>query len=111
MTGTGWDNRIPKNYAHHFGSFALRRENRTAIWELSLKVYDDTYDDNNPKASRIQLKAGMEMGISLAYCDNDNPDEEPIVRDHFFGSVHVDERAYNDHWMNADDFGVMVLGK
>ena len=111
MSGTGWDNRISKNYANHFDSFALRCEDNTAVWELSLKVYSDTYDDSDPEASRVQLKAGMEMGISLAYCDNDNPDEKPIERDHFFGSVHVEKKAYNDHWMNADDFGVMVLSK
>lgn len=109
MTGTDWEHNIPKNYASHFDAFKLRKTGHTAVWELALKVYNDTYDDATPEKSRVQLTADKIMGISLAYCDNDDVNENPKRRDHFFGSVYVTEQAYNDHWMNADDFGVMRL--
>lgn len=111
MTGTDWNHVQHMNYTGHFENFALHRDGHRAVWELSLKVYDDMYINENPEASRIQLASGMVMGISLAYCDNDNDDEAPVRRDHFFGSVYVEKEAYNDHWMNADDFGIMVLGR
>jgi hypothetical protein len=52
---------------------------------------------------------GKVMGLTLAYCDNDKPDVNPKTRDKFFGSVWVPAAAYNDHWMNADYFGIVKL--
>ena len=49
------------------------------------------------------------MGLSLAYCDNDDPDENPKKRDNFFGSVWVPETANNDHWKDADGYGTIML--
>lgn len=45
----------------------------------------------------------------MAYCDNDDPNENPVKRDHFFGSVDVPLTAHNDHWKDADWFGVAKL--
>jgi hypothetical protein len=47
------------------------------------------------------LQSGKIMGLSFAYCDND---EAGTTRDNFIGSVWVPEARYNDHWMDAGDF-------
>jgi hypothetical protein len=79
-----------------------------ARWEFSLIVYNDTYEENNREAARIELSAGKIMGLSLAYCDNDDPNENPKRRDNMFGSVWEPEPR-NLHWQNADYFGRIKL--
>jgi len=74
--------------------------------EFSVTVYNDEYDENNPDASRVKLSEDKIMGLSVAYCDNDEDDGQ---RDNFFGSVWVTEANNNNHWMNADDFGAVKL--
>jgi hypothetical protein len=54
------------------------------------------------------LSEGKEMGLSVAYCDNDDPNESPKVRDNMFGSV-WEPSPGNLHWMNADGFGHIQL--
>ena len=106
IDGTDWTDRVTMNYASHFPDLALRKDGNIYRYEFSLRIYDDTYDHADPEASRVILAANDLMGMSLAYCDNDQPDGE---RDNFFGSVWVPEEAYNDHWMNADGFGSIRL--
>ena len=107
--GTGWGDRTFPDYNDHFPEFALRKTGNVYTREFSLIVYNDTYEDDNKEGSRVQLQEGKTIGLSLAYCDNDNPDESVKTRDNFFGSVWVTAAAYNDHWMNADDYGTVEL--
>jgi hypothetical protein len=109
IAGQSWSNYYIPNYADHFPEFALRHSKGKFTWEFSLQVYNDSYEASNPAASRVVLKTGDFMGLSIAYCDNDDPNEEPKQRDNFIGSVWVPEEAYNDHWMNADFFGTIQL--
>jgi hypothetical protein len=95
-------------YTSHFPQFALRTTGTTAVREFSLIVYNDTYTDSNKEAARAQLAAGKVMGLSVAYCDNDNPSENPKVRDNMFGSV-WEPSPGNLHWINADYFGKVKL--
>jgi hypothetical protein len=104
IAGTDWDHETIANYASHFQQFIVRRSGDTTFWEMALKIYGENYAPSNPEASRITLTEGKIMGFSMAYCDNDEPDG---TRDNFIGSVFVTKTHYNDHWMNADDFGVM----
>lgn len=106
IAGTGWQSYQIANYASHFDHFMVRRAGDTTIWEMALKIYGDDYNPLNPEASRITLTEGKVMGFSMAWCDNDEPDG---TRDNFIGSVFVTKDNYNNHWMNADDFGVMQL--
>jgi hypothetical protein len=111
IAGTNWgypNQKIP-DYANHFPGFAMKKDNNKYVWEFSLNVYNDTYNPSNPEASLVYLESGKILGLSLAYCDNDNPEESPLRRDHFFGSVDVPLAAYNDHWKQADGFGVAKL--
>jgi len=109
IAGTDWGNYYIPDFAAHLPDFALKNMNNRYFWEFSLAVYDDSYAEENPEAARVDLSSGDLMGLSLAYCDNDDPDEDPKERDHFFGSVWVPAEAYNDHWMNADGFGTIQL--
>jgi hypothetical protein len=111
ITGESWSNYTIADYQDHLPDFAVKRKGNLYTWEFSMKVFDDTYDPNNPGASRVQLQAGKVMGFSVAYCNNDDPEEDPKRRDHFFGSVWVPEENYNDHWRDASFFGTIKLVK
>ncbi len=109
IAGTDWGNYFIPDYADHLHEFALKRNGNQYVWEFSLIIYDESFDHNNQAASRVQLQAGKIMGLSLAYCDNDDPNEDPKKRDNFFGSVWVPESAFNDHWKEANGFGAIML--
>jgi hypothetical protein len=111
IAGTNWGypNQKIADYASHFPEFALRKEGNKYVWEFSMKVHHDNYNHSNQEASVVTLETGKVMGLSLAYCDNDDPNESPLKRDHFFGSVEVPLSAHNDHWKQADWFGVAKL--
>ncbi len=106
IAGSNWQT---VDYASHFPEFALRKVGSLYTREFSLIVYNDTYNNANPTASRVQLQAGKIMGLSLAYCDNDDPNESPKRRDNFFGSVWVSHADSNNHWIDASDFGTAQL--
>ncbi|MGA3288008.1 MAG: sugar-binding protein [Bacteroidota bacterium] len=108
LAGTSWGDSWRPDYTSHFPEFALRVTGHTAVREFSLIVYNDTYDNNNKDASRSQLVVGKEMGLSVAYCDNDDPNENPKVRDNMFGSV-WEPSPGNLHWQNADYYGSVKL--
>ncbi|MBO8130997.1 MAG: T9SS type A sorting domain-containing protein [Candidatus Marinimicrobia bacterium] len=109
IAGTDWSHREDPNYADHFPEFALRRQGNLYTREFSLKVYDDTYEHSNPEDSRVKLCEGKIFGLSVAYCENDDPNEFPKKRDNFFGSVWVAREDSNNHWINADLFGTAKL--
>jgi hypothetical protein len=112
IAGISWASYTIANYADHLENFIVRRDGNTLSWEFSLKVYNDTYDDANPENSRVTLTTGKQIGLSLAYCDNDNPNEEPKTRDNFIGSdVGPDQQLseWNEHWMNASVYGNLKL--
>lgn len=109
IAGTGWGSMWNPNYADHFPEIALREMNGKYYWEFSLIVFDDTYDHGNPADSRVELQPFDIIGLSMAYCDNDGVDENPKTRDNFIGSVWVPAEEYNDHWMNADGYGTLML--
>jgi len=108
MGGTGWSDVKTFNRADHLPDFALSRTGKTAVWEFSLIVYNDTYKENNKNAARVTLTPGKVMGLSVAYCDNDHPEKTPKVRDFMFGSVREPSPG-NLHWKNADYFGRVKL--
>jgi hypothetical protein len=108
LHGTRWSDSKTVDYASHFPAFALRKTGHTAVWEFSLIVYNDTYEEEHRDSARSLLHADKIMGLSLAYCDNDNPREEPKTRDNMFGSVYEPPPG-NMHWMNADYYGRLRL--
>jgi hypothetical protein len=107
MAGT-ISNSTRADYTSHFPQFALRRTGQMAVREFSLIVYNDTYTESNKAAARSQLAVGKLMGLSVAYCDNNQPNRNPKVRDYMFGG---DWEPYpgNMHWINASYFGHVKL--
>ncbi|MFH0755985.1 MAG: DUF362 domain-containing protein [Bacteroidota bacterium] len=104
-SGPNQDPRIT-DYAGHFNEFALKRDGNLCTYEFSLKVYRDNYTEENDPASRTRLQTGAEMGFSLAYCDTDSPETGMKA---YHGSVWVPLSARDDHWMDADYFGILRL--
>lgn len=94
--GSNWTDYVAE-YSDHFPDFAMWRSGDDFTWEFSLQVHDDGYDHQNQSASLVDLTEGKTMGLSMAYCNNDDPTESPLERDHFFGSVEVPEHANNSH--------------
>ena len=109
IDGTDWGDKTIPNYANHFPELTMKKEGNKYIYEFSMAIYDDTYDHNSPEISRVTLTPDKLMGMSVAYCDNDDPNESPLERDNFFGSVWVPEEAYNDHWKDASGYGSLRL--
>ncbi len=109
IAGIFWNDYYIANYASHFNDFAMRKNSTEYYWEFSLGVYNDNYDQTDIEKSRVRLSEGKVMGISLAYCDNDDEDENPKVRDNFIGSVYVDAKASNDHWQDCSGFRKVIL--
>lgn len=96
------------DYADHVPELVMKKIGNKYYYEFSMALYGDSYDNANPETSRVSLIADKEIGLSMAYCDNDTPDG---VRDNFFGSVWVPEEKFNSHWEDADGFGTVRLIK
>lgn len=119
LVGTGWGDRYFANYEDHFPDFALRKNGDLYTWEFSMKVYGESYVSQNPSEdARIALAEGKVMGLSFAYCENDDLNESPVQRDVFFGSTPGDATkletvngslGFNQFWKNADLYGIAVL--
>jgi hypothetical protein len=96
------------DYQSHFPGFALKNYgNGKYVYELALKVYKDTYSFSNPAASLRTLNLNDQLGLSIAYCDNDTADG---ARDHFISSVSVAGADNNNSYINASLFGTLILG-
>lgn len=75
------------------------------LWEMAIKIYNETYDHSNPDASREYLYRNKKMGLAVAYCDND----ETTTRENFIGSMYMTQANNNEMYKNADYFGLMIL--
>ncbi len=101
----GWQT---MNYTDHLDC-VIEENNGVYTWEIAMIVYNEDYDPGRQSNPTEELYAGKISGLSIAYCDNDDPDEEPKTRDNFIGSVEVPAENFNDHWINADWFGTLKL--
>jgi hypothetical protein len=97
------------DYQSHFPSFAFKNYGiGKYVYEFSLKLYKDNYSPTNPASSlRTNLNVDDVIGLSIAYCDNDDADGK---RDHFIGSVTVTGSNNNNSYIDASIFGELVLG-
>mgnify|MGYP006282368703 CR=1 FL=1 len=102
IAGESWSNMYNPDYSNHFPEHVLRRYKNKVIREFSLKVYNDEIEP-------VELTKDKLIGLSIAYCDNDDINETPKERDGFYGSVEVTEERHNSHWESADDYGTVKL--
>jgi hypothetical protein len=77
------------------------------IWEVSVRVYDDSFTMQMKKPMAVNLFEGKKIGFMLAYCDNDGSKE----REHFIGSTDI--KAVNGDknlgYITADVFQKLIL--
>jgi hypothetical protein len=75
------------------------------VWELAITVYDDSFDESNSSNTTVSLNHNKEMGIAVAYCDNDGGGQ----RENFIGLIDVAAEHYNSAWQDASVFGKLTL--
>lgn len=96
----------PRSYSDHVESQWKQRGN-SLVWEVSIRVYDDTYVDGGTNNTPVPLAAGKILGLMLAYCDNDGSD----IRENFVGSEAVPVGPTDRGWIDAGLFGKLILTK
>ncbi len=75
------------------------------VWELAITIYDDSFNESNASNTSVSLYQNKEMGIAVAYCDNDGGTE----RENFIGLVNVAAEHFNSAWQDASVFGKLTL--
>jgi hypothetical protein len=99
-------NKKAQNYSHHVES-NWKQQGNTVIWELSIDIYTDDYNDSSTENKTVELFAGKVMGLMVAYCDNDGSE----LRENFIGSESAIGGAPDRGWIDAGMFGKLILAK
>lgn len=94
----------PRNYSHHIES-RWKQQGNKVVWEVSIDVYTDQYQDGSADNQPQQLSAGKVMGLMLAYCDNDGSE----LRENFIGSEVAAGEGKDRGWIDAGLFGKLTL--
>jgi hypothetical protein len=93
-------------YNQHLSSARLCRGD-TCWWEVGIRLYPDTYQDDQPEMTPLRLAPGKVMGFALAYCDNDHSTE----RENFLGNAPVYAEDKNRGWIDAGIFARLELAE
>ncbi len=93
----------PMLYNSHVETF-IRSSGNTHYWEMAVKIFNDTYSESGSNTP-VSLTADKEMGLTMAYCDND----ETNGRENFIGLHNVSSADQNRAWQNADVFATLIL--
>ena len=99
----GTDERA-RDYTHHVESRWQQTGNKL-VWEVAIRIYDDSYIDGSADNKPLRLSAGKIMGLMVAYCDNDGSE----LRENFIGSESVPTGPKDRGWIDAGLFGSLVL--
>jgi len=103
-------NKLAQKYSHHVES-RWQQQGDKLIWELSIDIYTDQYQDDPKGKSKdnkaVELFAGKVMGLMVAYCDNDGSE----IRENFVGSESAVGGAPDRGWKDAGMFGKLILSK
>jgi len=94
----------PRDFSHHIES-RWRQRDDTIVWEVSIDIYADDYDENATDNEPVKLTAGKTMGLMVAYNDNDGSE----LRENFVGSESVPSGAKDRGWIDAGLFGALLL--
>jgi uncharacterized protein (DUF362 family) len=74
-------------------------------WEIALKVFPDTYNENSTANQPVILNAGKLLGFGVAYNDNDGG----ATRESFIGSFDIPGTDKNVAWKDASVFAGLQL--
>lgn len=80
-------------------------DNTNYVWELAFTIYDDSFNESNSSNNTVTLNHNKEMGIAVAYCDNDGGTQ----RENFIGLIDVAAEHFNSAWQDASVFGKLTL--
>lgn len=96
--------RKPRDYSRHVES-RWRQTADGIVWEVAIRIYGDDYADGADDNRAVELEAGKQMGLMLAYCDNDGSE----LRENFIGSESVPTGPKDRGWIDAGLFGSLLL--
>ena len=99
-------NKKAQHYNHHVKS-QWQQQGDKLIWEVSIDIYTDAYQDLAKNNKTIALSAGKIIGLMVAYCDNDGSE----IRENFMGSESAEGGASDRGWIDAGMFGKLILTK
>ena len=68
---------------------------------------DDSYEDDSDDNEPVALEHGKEMGLMVAWCDNDGSE----LRENFIGSEILPSGQTDRGWIDAGLFGTLILGE
>ncbi len=92
------------SYTHHVESRWQQLGNKI-VWEVSIDIYSDDYQDGAIDNQPVTLSAGKVMGLMVAYCDNDASE----LRENFIGSEVAPGKEKDRGWIDAGLFGQLTL--
>jgi len=96
----------PRDYSDHVDS-RWRQEGDLLVWEVSIRIFDDSYRDGAENNVPVELEAGKLMGLMVAYCDNDGSE----LRENFIGSETVPTGPKDRGYIDAGLFGTLILSE
>lgn len=104
-----WGAGIYVNYKGHLPEFKRNNTGIKHTWEFSLKVLKSTYKpSDNSDVFKATLADGKKMGLTVAYCDNDNSAVNP-KRDNFIASKFQTQANSDISWQNSTTFAHLTL--
>jgi hypothetical protein len=99
----------PRLFNHHLDYRIGNRDNADGsniyTWEVEMKVFDDTYNENITTNVPVKLNDGKMMGFAVAYCDANQTNS----REYFMGSMYIPGANKNVAWQTADVFARLHL--
>ncbi|MFQ3267847.1 MAG: hypothetical protein ACI9VO_000972 [Colwellia sp.] len=98
--------KLARSYSHHVES-SWKQQGNKLVWEVSIDIYTDSYQDLASDNEPIKLSVGKIMGMMVAYCDNDGSE----LRENFIGSESAVGGAPDRGWIDANMFGKLILSK
>lgn len=81
------------------------QEGNRYLWEMAIKIYDDSFDESTTDNIAMTLSPEKTMGFSIAYGDNDGEQR----RENFMGSKKTHGINNDEGYINSDVFGTLVL--
>lgn len=104
-----WAAGIYVNYKSHLPEFKRTNIGNKYTWEFSLKVLTSAYKPtDNSDLFKATLTDGKKMGLTVAYCDNDNSTVNP-KRDNFIASKFQTQANSDISWQNSTTFAHLTL--
>jgi uncharacterized protein (DUF362 family) len=94
----------PKTFNDH-AEVKVTQNGNVYTWEIALKVFPDTYNENSSNNQPVTLTAGKILGFGVSYNDNDGG----ASRDSFIGSMDIPGTDKNVAYKNASVFGTLQL--